>query len=482
MAVSDYDLVVVHMIRRPEILDQAMAAGLNEEDLKGPFAQYGIVYGCIVDHFRKHGKAIPRLVLEREIDIRLRQLSMVTDHMENSLQKLLLLAYSVNEEDLAPDYIINSGLLQRLIDEVKLKPKVQALSQAATEDVAGHLRDSQKTFEATRVSSAKAADLFSVEGRRKHTDDAAPILTGVKFIDAVTHGGLRPNSLFGLLAESSGGKTMIGGQLLCEQAVANPPRLSVGFYYEQSIGGDIAERYYSYLTEMPRADAKGKHYDEWPEKYKQKLDKMEPHLRKYLHIVDMSGADHGQGNGGPDEIEAYLSRMVRMGQHPDFVIIDWLLPMVVKYFNLPKDVKLADQREKINHVVTRLKEICERLNLTVGVLHQIAPGAIADKTPAYQPDWTVAAECKSFGFLMDYVFTFGRKCEKTQCMWFNSPKARGAPKEHRIVKMDAEYNRIEDVHSQFSMNMGSRRDLQDYGYFEKRSKPSDGSIPAGGKL
>ena len=482
MAVSDYDLVIVHMMRRSEILDQAMAAGLTEDDLKGVFAHYGIVFGSIADHYRKHGQIITRMILEREIELRLRQLPMVTDHMENSLKSLVMLAWGVPDEELVPDYIVNAGLLQRFIDEVKLKPKVQALTQATAEDVAARLKESHKAYEETRVSAVQSADLFSVEGRRRHTNEAQPILTGVKFIDAVTNGGLRPSSLIGILAESSGGKTMIGTQLLCEQVIAVNPRKSIGFYYEQSLEGDIAERFYSYLSEMARAEMKGKTSDEWPDKYKQKLDKLEPHLKKFLQVMDMSGASHGQGNGGPDEIEAYILRLTRLGQKPEFIVIDWLDPMVTKYFNLPKNVRLEDHREKINHVITRLKEIKDRHKLTIVVLHQIAPAVIKDKSPSYQPDWTVAAECKSFGFLMDYVFTFGRKCEKTQCMWFNSPKARGAPKDHRIVQMDAEYNRIIDVHTQFSVFSGNKKNMEEYGYFEKRNRTADGSIPTGGTL
>ena len=464
MATVDYDMIMLHIVRNVGLLEQAKMAGLVGEDFsKSSVKHYQYVWAAACDYFDGHHAVLPQMIMDREVAQALQEEELVTDRTLKRVWDLVSFIYSVDERELAPDYV-RDQMLQQMIDELKIAPELQKMAgETEVAVVAEMFHNNQRLYDETRIIVNKPADLFSAAGRQAHTNEQKPIPTGIDFIDLAT-GGLRPASLVGLLAESAGGKTMMGNQFLCECALRD--RNAVGFFYEQSLAGDIAERLYSYLSATPRKDLAGKTHEEYPARVRKILDGMESRMQKHLQVYDMSGAVRGQGNGGPDEIEVILGRMIRQGTRPEFVVVDWLLPLVTKYYKMPKNMRTADKREKIDLVLTRFNEIKERYGITILLLNQIAAHIVEGKTPHYKPDWTVAAECKNFGFLMDYVFTFGRKCKETQCMWFSTPKARGAPNAHRIVRMDAQLNKIYDANNFTENAMGDRDKI----FFHERKR------------
>lgn len=473
MAVNDYDLILMHLVRSTELLEQARMVGLEAGDFnQSKLRHYGILWAIADRYFADNGKPVPKMIMDREVGEALANEEMLSDRLRNRVTALVELIYSVDEKELATDYV-RDKLLQPMIDELKVLPRVRDMAtETDVVRVTELFMENQRIFDQTRVVVNREADMFSAAGRQRHTEGKQPESTGIDFVDMAV-GGLRPASMVGVMAESSGGKTMFGTQYLCEQGLGN--NVTLGFFYEQSIEGDIAERFYSYLGNASRDEIRGRTHNEYPERVRKHLDAMEQKMKETLRIYDMSGSIQGQGNGGPDEIEAIIGQLVRKGVKVKSAVIDWLLPMVTKLYKMPKNVKVADTREKINLVLTRLKEITERWGVTIVVLTQIAPHAIESKTPQYKPDWTVSAECKSFGFLMDYVFAFGRKCDVTNCMWFNVPKARGSGKTCRVVMMDANYNKIMDARDYELNSMGDR----DGKYFNQRRGKS---LPKAGAL
>lgn len=473
MQLDDYELVMIHLVRDVELLEQAKLAGLEPADFQvSKLKHYRFIWQATSEYFDNHRELIPQMILEREVGELLANEEMVTERLSKRVWSLVKVIYGVEEEDLASDYV-RETLLQQMVDDLKIAPRLKEMgSETDSSRIKKLFHENQQLYDRTRVIVNQPADLFSPEGRQRHTENSQPEETGIDFIDKAIH-GVRPSSFVGLLAESAGGKTMMGTQFLCEQAMNDCKAL--GFFYEQSLEGDIAERFYSYLANAPRTELWKKTHNEYPEHVRKHLDAIQARLQRNMQIYDMSGAVKGQGNGGPDEIELILERLHRRGEAPKYIVIDWLSPLVIRYFNMPKNVVLADKREKIDLVVDRFKGIAGRYRVTIVLLHQIAPHIIEAKTPHYKPDWTVAAECKSFGWLMDYVFTFGRKCKETNCMWFNVPKARGAPTASRIVRMDGELNKIHDAHD-YTINPMPDRDKI---YFTKKGKRERALPPAG---
>lgn len=460
---QDYDLLLVHLVRVPGLLEQAKLATLEPDDFKGQYRHFKFVLEAAYKYFDKHRQAIPRLVLEREIMLAVGQDEFVPDEAIDKLKALVELTYVIPEEQLAPEYV-STDMLQQALNETKVFPRLRTMSADLDPDRLDDIfLQNSRLYDQTRVVANKPANLFSEDGREHYTSARAPMPTNIEFVDILI-GGLRPASVVGLLAESSGGKTMIGTQFACEQALQDVT--TCAFFYEQSLEGDIAERFYSYLTGASRDELAGKRHSEYPYEVRSKLDRIDEALSSILRVYDMSGSVDNQGRGGPDEIEAIIGRLKREGTPPGFILIDWLGPLVTKYINTPPELGKIDHREKINYVLTRFKEIAERHSVTILILHQIAPAQIENKKPLHKPDWTTAADSKSFGWLMDYVFTLGRRCDKTDCMWFNVPKARGAPKLSRIVKMDAQHNRITDAKDFEENTMADREGV----YFRKRTK------------
>lgn len=461
--VSDSDLVTIHALRCPQILEQLSVIPFKEEEFNGPLFCNGTLICIALNHYRLCKEAPPKLAVEVELEKSLSRLSAVPQSSLDKFKTVIAWAYSMPEVDLAPKYILEKGLLQKFIDEVKLGPASQQLASItdATER-STKIREMHQNMEQTRLVANKPLNIFSEEGRRQCTGIQL-VPTGIKYLDMLTDGGMRPSCLFGVLAESSGGKTMFGVQYQCEQAMQK--KRVLGLFYEQSLEGDISERFYTYLLRIENKEIKGRSSDDYSSDLKKRLDEIDRDITPYLGIHDMSGSVRGQGNGGTAEIEALVQRQIRDGCKPDVIVIDWLGPMVVKAFAMTNNAGITEKREKIDYAMNELCRLKDAYDLTICVLHQIAPAMIESKTPAHKPDWTVASECKSFGLMTDYVFTFGRKCSKTNCMWINGAKSRSAPKGSRIVRMDATRSRIVDVDGEYEgydASMG-RREGQYFG-------------------
>jgi hypothetical protein len=298
-----------------------------------------------------------------------------------------------------------------------------------------------------------------------------PEESGVDFLDEMM-GGIRPASFLGCLAESSGGKTIFGVQLATESAMRCKQRTAF-FAYEQAVEGDLAERFHRRAIGITRKEwdafmARG--LDQADRDFVKKVRGVQESL-KLLQIYDMSGRRKGQGNGGALEIRNILEDAKRRQALPSLVIVDWLGPMVAAMAGKKFDwgtFKPDSVRDLISVELGHFQKMVAEYRVKIMLLHQLAPGIIGNKTPAYLPSYTDAAECKSFGLLMNYVFTFGRMDPKTNCMWFNAPKARGSRKFHTVVRMDAQSDVIVHAAGYTGMDNGSPR----AGYFREGGAPS----------
>jgi len=451
--IDDVEFVMIHALRCPSVAHLLMKAGLTGDHFN-PVLRYqpiGVAWKTLVQHIVQYGQMMNRVQLEAGCSGNMDLIQGVADVVRNDIVKFLDVAFSISEEDLSPDNVIDQGLVQKVIDQFVLSPAVQQLASitdpaALTE----HMATVNTVYDTSRVVVSREANIFSDE-LGEYLFQGPPDKTHIDWIDKPT-GGLHRGSMCGLLAESAGGKTMGGVQLVCEQAIWD--NHVAAFYYEQSIQGDIATRILTYSAGLTREVADKYYPDEYTPEQLNKIEAVKPQMAKYFHAFDMSGKVKGQGQGCVQEIDSMLGEMENACKAPSLVLIDWLGPMVIAAHSLPEHADAKDLRQKIDLTLNGLKRVSEKHNTTVFVLHQIAPNQIANKSPAFKPDWTVAQECKSFGQLMDYVFVFGRK-DSNQRMWCCTPKARGQPISHRIVQMDAMTNQIRDVHDKFFFNEGA---------------------------
>lgn len=438
MTTTELDFIIMHAVRCPIVLEFASAGGLSGDDFKGSGRHYGIALQAALNYFHTERTTPPGLVMLVEGERLIAAQEDILGKLGEAYYSLLELIYATDASQLAPDYIINSGMLQRLLDEIKMEPKLRAAAQAGTKEVSKLVEDIQLAYTNSRVAPARHIQLFSVENMMKFTDRAAVRPTGIDFIDVVI-GGLRSKSMVGMMAEVAGGKTMFGTQFVCEQVLRN--RNVMYLQYEQDVEGDIAERFYSYAAGATRKELEGG-YSKYSDELKRKLAVVGEKYNQYMRVYEMSGKD---ARGGVQDIESMLLQNQRTGWTPETIVIDWLRPMVMKWYNLPKGTQDADLREKIQMTLDKLKELRDRYTLNILVLHQIAANVMAMKNPLFVPDWTVAAECKSFGEMFNYVICFGRRDRMSNCMWMNMAKARESQPQCRVIKMDAESNRLLDM-------------------------------------
>jgi hypothetical protein len=446
---SDAELVIIHAVRCPLIAGQLSKAGLTPAHFTLHRDNHlEIAWKVASEYYTQYLEPIPQMWFRNAVAKELEICVGYADILRQKLSGFMDLLYSLDEAELAPGKLMEKGLVQNLVDELVLLPQVRELANTGTGVSSVHnLTNVNQIYDQSRVVLSTREDIFDPVNRKNYAWEGPPAPTGVDWIDHAI-GGIHPGSLCGLLAESAGGKTMAGVQFLV--ASAELRRHTLAFYYEQGLQGDIATRLFSAAAGIGRSSL-NKSYDEYTQEERADLDRVTPIMSKYLHLFNMSGQVTGQGTGCVQELDTIITNCKNTGVEPKFAIIDWLGPMVMAAFDLPEHVGAKDFRDKINLTLNGLKRLTEKHNITFMILHQIAPHIIENKSPLFKPDWTVAHECKSFGLLMSYVFCFGRK-DPNMCMWLNVPKARNSGNVARVVKMNPEVNRIEDVNELFSVN------------------------------
>ena len=444
---AERSLVFSYMLRSLEILEHAISARLTASDLSAPaFQQYMLVYYGLEKYFNKYKQLPSHPEMIQLLEGAVSNTPMLEDRVRKLAINIIKSAYGMKPEDVNSGRVLEpNGMLQRLIDDVKIIPLEKRIAAEVSRERRDELRTELETlYEQTRVVVDSHSNLFEPEMVATMIDDHLTHKSGVDFVDYSIDGFTRPSAI-GMLAESGGGKTMFGIQMLVEQV--NQESNCISFFYEQAISGDISKRFYSYAAALSREEFKSTH-EEMTSDAKQAIVEANVRMKKRCRVYDMSGTVRGQGLGGVSELDTIVGKLIRSNTfRPTFVLVDWLGPLVLRYYqNTPTPLS---RKEQLDNALLQLVDLSRRYNLTVLILHQIAPNIMESRKPSFVPGWTVAHECKSFGLLLDYVFTFGKQCPSSGCMWFNVAKARGNAKIKRVVHMDGLNNQIIDASKQW---------------------------------
>jgi hypothetical protein len=465
VSVDDVNLVTVHMLRSPLVAQRAVMIKLEGSDFPPSYSTWGLVWDIVKSHIEKDNTLPTDLTLTYDLAAMLNDKAISAAAHQHAMQ-IVTYAFSIPEEAFQPAKVLAAdGPLQRLVDVFKLMPTARELSYITdVGELSGHLDAVATLRQQTRVLQSTAKpEVLSRETRAERLGLEPPEPTGVDFID-IALGGIAPATSVGVLAESSGGKTILGVQLAVESVLRGNPTMFLA--YEQSINGDLSERLYRYTLNIPRK--------KWKEEMKEGyagasaefdalMDSSDKQLAQ-LQLFDMSGSRNGQGTGGAREIRGLLENAETEGRLPKMVVVDWLGPMVMATVGQKFDWKRfrSDSfADAIKEELNLFKMIVQEFKIKLVLLHQLAPGIIGNKSPSYIPNWSDAAECKSFGLLLNFVFTFGRMDPVTSRMWWHVPKARGSEKHKRIVVLDGENDRIVDSRGYRALDIGNER----IGYF-----------------
>ena len=444
------DAVMVHVVRCPLVAAQFMAVGVTGASFADSAYEY---YALPVDALRQYRAGQqdePPFPIMEQLCARIAYNHAGLRRCIPPVRAFLARAYAADPAQLRPLYILRpDGPLQQFVDDLIVAP---AMRKAAI-DLDPERRDRalvelQHLRSRTRVTAAQHVDLFDPEVAARMTELSGRRDTGVDFIDKAI-GGVERVTLEGLIAGTAGGKTMFGTMRCCESVLRG--RNTAMFQYEQTLAGNIAERFYSYVTGAEKDEVE-RPWAEYSDSLKERIAAMRPLFRKHFRLFGMAGDIANQGGGGVPEMDNLLRRLRESeGWAPELVIVDWLEPLWMAWDrDRPRNTK--DKREEYKYIIGGLKGLRDAWACNVLLLHQIAPGHMERLTPAMKPDKTMAEEVKAFPNMMNYCYCFGKKDDVTDCMWFVVSKGRTTGNPARIVRMDAARNRIVDAHGLFRLN------------------------------
>lgn len=449
---TELHYVAVHFIRCPDVVAHLLRSGLTEQDFSlaggGALYPYAVLWGAVHEFYTEFHRTPVRLEVSHLLEKRLAKHHYADLKACELARTIVNTAFDTPEDELAPQYVINA-LLGKFLTMVLVDPRLSMAQFVPEEDKHAVLQDIEDTRQRTIISPVQTAQILTDFESYGHQEP--PIPTGVAWLDTMLT-GLHPASKVGLLAWPGGGKTLAGVQIVAEAAMQG--HHAAFFCYEQGVVGDIASRFYSYVTEMPRTrtDVPVRDYD--PELLSL-LKRKAPIVQPFLHIYDMSGAVRGAGTGGSAEAKMLLRELESAGKKPRFAIFDWIGVMAERDLSLPGTIT---KTERISRTLAGLASIADTMGITVFCLHQLTPAVMTGKTPWFLPSQEMAHECRSYSQLMSHMLLFGMRDKATDCMFVNVPKCRDGVPTHRLIQMDGLYSRILDAAQRFTqheMRMGS---------------------------
>lgn len=366
--------------------------------------------------------------------------------LRHELGQLLAKLYSLDGSDLPPQ------LGQVLLEDAMVQAaKISWVEQIRQTQTLGDLKTQAKrlTNDLNQTGirrSAQIKPLFNLESLLKARER-----TGfeVPFWDACG-GCYAPGERHGLLGPTGGGKTVLAVSVLCGQAKAG--RHVAMFTYEQPAEGDVTERICTHMADEPIGVFRDKPYGELPPEVKLKLTRASALLGQYVSLFDLTQDGHGFGGAG--EVTGHCDQMIKAGEKPGLVIIDWFGAMVDRN-------AIGDDRVVLE---TRYRTLAPRLIDELGIygretgisfliLHQLSTKA-CERKPGIKPQKTDAHEMKSFPFMMDTCSCIGTMNKAEKVCWFVPDKSRRSDAPDTIIKLLGEHQRFIDVQDDYAPSQG----------------------------
>jgi len=398
---------------------------------------YAVLWRVFLDYFEDYGRAPDLTTLNVFLSSRLQQAHVAPEIILDHLEEIFQIAETVTPEELNREAALE---LAKIIIARYFKDTMhERLNRMNGDDTAfaSFLDEIYSQFKtSTRFSS------YSVE-------PDAPELTSlveefettpyrINFIDSVMGGGCRENEVYCLLGPTGGGKSLLGLQLVTEQAthfyVENINSINVYFTYELC-KRDTLVRAYAQTTSIPleRLEQIARQEDHFTEDERRRYNIAREVLRNCYRIVDFSGSDPSTSdtaNGGDlYEVVDYLMKLQdTTGRKLCTVVLDWAGLIVEREAVLAnKDITKVRVSE-LTSFVQRVKElIAGPLQCSVWVVHQLS-GEATNKAPHVPAHHSQAHWCRSFANNAVYAMCLGVQDNETRVMTFNCSKSRRSRK------------------------------------------------------
>jgi hypothetical protein len=387
------------------------------------------------DNFRRHGALTPKEHFAPAVMRLLQEQFPYHGLTDDSIAQALSLVFAY------PASALNHQLIAPLLGEFVLtrraEPHMQSMLQmgVTTELV----EEMHRALTASRVSAVKVEDLAGL-GIDAFTEEVR-LKTGCGPVDA-TMGGIRLGEAIGLLGPMKGGKTSLCHSLTCDFIKRDPSHRVTYITYEESTRKQWPKLLISFMNKYHREKLEGKKASEIDLEILPDLKVAHAALVRQLTLVDMSGAQEGQGYGGAGELETTLETLQRNKALGQLVIVDHVLPMVTAHMGMMGLDPSRHMRHQVQAVCEKVKMLVGRLGICIVLAHQM--DAAGNRNAMRKPSHMDAAECKLFAQYMHDVLCLGVKCaEDKPIAYLNLSASRSNPEKAIWVRIDGWRCRVE---------------------------------------
>lgn len=368
--------------------------------------------------FRESGGIMPREIFEVQLraclDREHPNHGMTPENVDTAIESLFVW----------PENALSFSLIRPILEEF-LVARLAAVNMSAlmmgTADYSSTIRELSQILNSAQLSSAKPEDLNTgdeIFASMERWD------TGCQPFDVIT-GGIYAGQTIGLLGPMKGGKTSLM-QSITSECIRKGIRVTY-MTYEESVPRLLPKLIISFMNRHHRNTVEGKRNEDIDPAIRADIAAARLMIANNVSLMDMSGAREGQGLGGAHEMATCIENLHRNGTLGQLVIVDHVLPMVRAYANATGKDLASMMRHMVADVCNQFKSVCERVNVTGILAHQMA--AKANEGKKHVPTHMDAAECRLFAEVLHDTICLGKRNNKNIAMLNLSATRTTEPKQ-----------------------------------------------------
>lgn len=308
------------------------------------------------------------------------------------------------------------------------------------------LNSVQKNLTAMSSSGLKRMRLYNPLRDQKQLMRYRPrVPTGIGFIDRITGGGLVFGDHMGILGPSSGGKTVLAIQLVCNLAIQGYKVLYLQF--EQPVEGNIIARIQSYLTGLPIDTFENLEYEMLSEEVRNKLEEVvgiSDNIRVASFLDEsMKGIRISSVN---DVVQKINESIEEDNFKPVFVVFDWLGAAVSSLLRQSNESAYQHIAQDIQDT---LNDYGKNLDMTMCYMHQTKE-EVQKMASAYKPNKGDGYWFSAFHQKLELCLQLGtatKQSDGTKVCWLVNGKSRctNTMDDALVIRLNGRFARMEET-------------------------------------
>lgn len=533
---AQIDNCLLHMIRAPELFDEAKRELQPSHFDRDAEMYYALVWGATLEVAERNGGKLPeagtQAIIEMEMHARIdRAAPEVPAMIATAAQKLLNWIFSVDAVSLNPSYYrpyIRDLVIERKFVNTMAKDIAMAQSLGRPLDLPRLLQENASKMQSVMIDPTRAAKSAFPLGIRRQT--ITKFTTGIPWLDEYMNGGQAGGEVYGLLGPTGLGKTTLAVMLVVEGArywarlfrtgVTTVKKISHLVSWEQDydrivqrvwayaarIHSNSLEKWVDEIAPEPLSTTGNlKEYelkefeneiaqvgkDNWPGET-ERLEAAAQELDEFLKVDDFSGYDEMNptaGQNGIDDVATLIKAFVNKGYGTGVVALDYA-NVAIRRMMAAKGVKLDNMRHVIGSWGDECRyKIASPFNCPVWALNQLNTEANR-RAPTAEQHHSYSSEAGNFAENMWFAFVFGTKDRETNTahLWCSKERRAKGNVEPPILEIRGQFCQMIKANDRFQADSQLRRivprDMAQR-FVDPRSRarrPSDGPPPSGFRI